>query len=387
MWGFAQGVKSGVYITKKLMSALNLKDYQAVGFAGCWMEESHCDPSAYNKAEKNGTFKGSSANGQGYGAGLAQWSNGWKKTIQQKFNRYTPIESWTMDQQLDIVIKLCTNSYINLLRNCTNAMDSTDIVLRGYENGSGGTGTKLRSKESMKAYTWCKKSYIADSGYQNFADGYIGALTARSSWSKKILREMGNYSAADLVNLGNISGSADIDFSSGGGGVGGKPLTQADIQKMIEQYKNAYPVHSEYTTYSGSGGNLFESASNNAFSTATLASDAENKSRAAYFMDSKNKQHTRIYSTNDSTIVLDELKLPLDYMDDNYANKDITQEDVKKWKQQQDEQTEEAKKNAEKDASTGNSDTKQQNSSTGSNTQSANSSTGSNTQQTKTQST
>ena len=71
MWGFAQGVKSGVYITKKLMSALNLKDYQAVGFAGCWMEESHCDPSAYNKAEKNGTFKGSSANGQGYGAGLA----------------------------------------------------------------------------------------------------------------------------------------------------------------------------------------------------------------------------------------------------------------------------------------------------------------------------
>ena len=166
--------------------------------------------------------------------------------------------------------------------------EATDIVLRGYENGSGGTSTKLRSKESMKAYTWCKKSYIADSGYQNFADGYIGALTARSSWSKKILREMGNYSAADLVNLGNISGSADIDFSSGGGG-GGKPLTQADIQKMIEQYKNAYPVHSEYTTYSGSGGNLFESASNNAFSTATLASDAENKSRAAYFMDSKNK--------------------------------------------------------------------------------------------------
>ena len=345
MWGFTQGVKSGVYITKKLMAALNLKDYQAVGFAGCWMEESHCDPSAYNKAEKNGTFKGSSANGAGYGAGLAQWSNGWKRTIQQKFNRYTPIETWSLDQQLEIVIKLCTNTYINLLRNCSNATDSTDIVLRGYENGSGGTSTKLRSKESMKAYTWCKRSYIADSGYQTFSDGYIGALTARASWSKKILREMGNYSAADLVNLGNINGSANIDFLSTGSG--GTPLTQADIQKMIEQYNNAYPVHSEYETYTGSGGNIFESAGNNAFSTAILADDVENKSKAGLFMDSKNTQHTRIYSTNDSTIVLDELKLPLDYLYDNFANKNITQEDVKKWQKQQEEQKEEAKKKQE----------------------------------------
>jgi len=45
------------------------------------MAESRCDPKAYNKAEKSGRFKGSSANGGGYGAGLAQWSNTWKQSI------------------------------------------------------------------------------------------------------------------------------------------------------------------------------------------------------------------------------------------------------------------------------------------------------------------
>ena len=375
MAGYAQGVKNGVYITKKLMSALNLKDYQAVGFPGCWMCESTCDPASYNKAEKNGSFKGSSANGSGYGAGLAQWSNGWKNTIQKHFNRYTPIETWSMDQQLEIVIKLCTQTYLNMLRNCSNAAESTDIVLRGYENGSGGTSTKLRSKESMKAYTWCKKSYIPDSGYQTFSDGYVGALTSRTAWSRKILQALGNYSAADLANIGSITGSGDYSFSDGGGG-GGAPPTPAEIQKMIEQYKNQYPVHSEYETYTGSGGNIFSNAGTNAFSTAVLAQDKDSKSKS--YFSSKNKEHTRIYSTNDSTIILDELKLPLD-TDESWANKGITEEDVKKWEKEQEKQREEAKKKQEEEKKKAEEEAKkQQNSSTNSSTN-TNSSTGKNT--------
>ena len=69
--GDLAGVTRGVYIAKTLMQQMGLKDFQAAGFPGCFMAESRCNPAAYNKAEKSGQFKGSSANGSGYGAGLA----------------------------------------------------------------------------------------------------------------------------------------------------------------------------------------------------------------------------------------------------------------------------------------------------------------------------
>ena len=178
---------NGVYITKKIMDTWHLKDFQAAGFAGCFMEESGCDPGAYNAAEKSGRFKGSSANGSGYGAGLAQWSNAWKRQIQKQFHNSRPIENWSLDQQIAIVTQGCSESFINLLRKTTSVGQSTDIVLRGYENGSAGKGTKLRSQQSMKAYTWCKTSYMADGSSRSFKVGFIGALTCSTSWANAVL--------------------------------------------------------------------------------------------------------------------------------------------------------------------------------------------------------
>lgn len=302
MISYAQGVKNGVYITNKIMKAFGLKDYQAVGFAGCWMSESCCNPGAYNKKERNGTFKGSTANGAGYGAGLAQWSNSWKTSIQKQFNRYTPIETWTMDQQIEIVIQGCKPAFINMLRNAKSAAQSTDIILRGYENGSGGKSTQMRSQESMKSYTWCKTSYIADIGKQTFPDGYIGALTARTAWSNKILKSMGSVSLSDLASLGGMS------FDDG---------TSSNVINNSQE-TTAYPVHNEYTTINGSGGNIFSNAGDNAYTSAALTNSSIN---------SKQTEHTRIYSTNDSCIVLDELSLPFDVsINDTYANKNVTKE-------------------------------------------------------------
>lgn len=297
-------VLNGVYIVKKLMSDLGLTDYQAAGFAGCFMAESGCNPGSYNKAEKSGTFSGSSANGSGYGAGLAQWSNSWKTSIQKQFNRYTPIESWTLNQQIEIVTKGCASSFIAMIKRCSSVSQSTDIVLRGYENGSAGKGTTLRSTTSMKGYTWCKRSYIADVGYQTFSDGYIGALTARTAWANKILKAMGSTNLADLSGLGDIAGSVDYGL---GGVTGGT--------------SNSYPVHSEYTTFTGAGGNIYENAGTNAFTQASF-SDAK-------IDQNNNTQHTRIYSTNDACIVLDELAIPYDE-DVTYANKGVTTKDVEK---------------------------------------------------------
>ena len=315
MSSYAQGVRNGVYITRRIMQAWGLKDYQAVGFAGCWMCESCCNPGAYNKAEKNGSFKGSSANGAGYGAGLAQWSNAWKKQIQKQFNRYTPIETWTMYQQIDIVLKGCAPSFINMLKCASSASQSTDIILRGYENGSCGKSTQMRSQSSMKAYTWCKTSYVPDIGNKTFPDGYIGALTARTAWSNKILRAMGSTSQADLAGLGGMS------FYDG--------LSSGDPNMSINAGQtNAYPIHDEYVTYNGTGGNIFSNSGDNAFAQASFVN--------ASIGNSKQTEHTRIYSTNDSCIVLDELTLPLDSsIYDSYANKGITEDDVKKREDEQ----------------------------------------------------
>ena len=370
-----QNWKNGVYIVTRLMAALNLKDFQAAGFGGCFMAESGCDPGAYNKAEKSGTFKGSTANGGGYGAGLAQWSLGWKAKIQKQFNRFTPIETWTMDQQLEIVTKGCVSGFLNLLRGTSSAAQATDIVLRGYENGSGGMGTTLRSKESMKSYTWCKKSWIADTGYQTFPDGYIGALASRTSFANKILKMMGSLSASDLAEIGNIAGGGgNYDFGGAGGAGGGVSLDPATIQKLIEQFRNQYPVHSEYETYSGPGGNIFSNANNNAFALAALKDEKSSiNSDTGKTKDGK-QTRTRIYSTNDSTIILDELKIPTDVSTVNtWANKYVTKKDVDAWEEQQKKQKEEVKKKQEeekkkkeeeaKNSSTGNSSTG--NSSTG----------------------
>lgn len=306
---------NGVYITKKIMDTWHLKDFQAAGFAGCFMEESGCDPGAYNAAEKSGRFKGSSANGSGYGAGLAQWSNAWKRQIQRQFHNFRPIENWSLDQQIAIVTQGCSESFINLLRKTTSVGQSTDIVLRGYENGSAGKGTKLRSQQSMKAYTWCKTSYMADGSRRTFKDGYIGALTCRTSWANAVLSKMGSVNLADLSGLGTeVSGGLDSGgFGDGGAGMGNS---------------NAYPVHDEYQTFTGQGGNIFENSKDNAFQMASATSKQTMFSSKDKFASS----HTRIYSTNDSCIVLDELKIPYNSNepDIEYANQGITKEDVAK---------------------------------------------------------
>lgn len=200
----AGGKKRGCYILKKLCEAWNCQPQNAVGACGCFYCESTCDPAAYNKAEKAGKFKGSAANGAGYGAGIAQWSLSWKASIQKMFGNYSPIESWSLDQQIQIVLKTCKPNFVNKLKQCSNARDSTDIWLRGYENGGGGSGG-LCSVKFIDKYTWC--------------NGYYGAMQHRVTAANEILKAyMGGEVGADILgSVSNFSGSTD-DYGGGGGG-------------------------------------------------------------------------------------------------------------------------------------------------------------------------
>lgn len=145
---------------------------QACGFVGCWGAESMCNPHAYNKAEKAGTFKGSSANGKGYGAGLAQWSHGWKESLQKLMGRFDPIENWDLHTQLEACWRDLQNGnksrFLPVLKGCGDVVSAVDAVLRGYENGGNGT---LASQAQIDRYTWC--------------GGYAGAMKTRVGFGKK----------------------------------------------------------------------------------------------------------------------------------------------------------------------------------------------------------
>ena len=307
-------IQRGVYTTQKLMQALGLKAVQAVGLVGCFIGESGCSPSAVNGKEKAGMFKGSSANGAGYGAGIAQWSNNWKTVIQKQFNCYKPIETWTLDQQIAVVIKHCNSTHkrlCNALRSATSVAQATDYALRGYENSGSDQGF-MRTKQSMKAYTWAKTVWIPNIGTKTFSDGYIGLLTNRTANANIILQAMGSTDISDLSNLGSIGGydMSIMGDSMEGAGAG---ISMGSV--------NQYPVHPEYETFNGIGGNVFEIVNKNAISQAAFT-DASTANTTINFINDK-EIHVRIYSTNDSKIVLDELSLPVYHNDDNYANKDI----------------------------------------------------------------
>lgn len=170
----AEMERNGLVCLKHLISNLHLTPEQAAGIVGCWMAESRCDPHAFNKQEKAGTFKGSSANGGGYGAGLAQWSHGRKQDLQKLIGRKDPIESWDLNTQLAAacleMTKGCKSKFPDTLRQARDVLTATDLALRGYENGGNGS---LASIAAINKYTWC--------------GGHSGALTTRHAFAKRVL--------------------------------------------------------------------------------------------------------------------------------------------------------------------------------------------------------
>ena len=311
-------IQRGTYTAKKLMNALGLKDFQACGLVGCFLGESHCNPAEINKSEKAGTFKGSAANGAGYGAGIAQWSNTWKSLIQKQFNRYSPIETWSLDQQIEVVIYHLKNTHKKLyaaLQTASSVAQATDYALRGYENSGKDQGF-MRSKTSMSAYTWAKNIDIPNLGRKHFSDGYTGLITNRTAYANIIVEALGGTNIADLSALGSMIG-ADM---GGGIGIDTEALKAAawlggylsGMQSM------AYPVHSDYITFNETYSDLF-SQTNSTYNTLQISQFSKEANK-----NIEMKIHEgRIYSVNDATIVLDELSLPTDYKNDEYISKDV----------------------------------------------------------------
>lgn len=137
-----------------------------------------------------------------------------------------------------------------------------------------------------------------------------------------------NYSIIiRLDGLSNVDFSKldNIDTPIGGGG-----FTQDDYNQAM-QYLNQgltifgkkYYVNENYETWKDQYPNLF-SDSNPNINNLTIASNVDNQliGNASTYYNEK-KVSGRIYSTNDTKIILDELSLPITYKDDVYVSSDI----------------------------------------------------------------
>ena len=200
-------------------------------------------------------------------------------------------------------------------------------------------------------------------GWGNVHDGQNGHAGMPCKYNKMRYRLIFRYDgvARDLpagFDPGNgLGAGADGTYSGGGGGGGGTFVINLD------DYQEPYPVHSEYETYTGTAKkNLFgdSKSEKNAFNMAVVSNKVE-QAHIAGFLSSDHRyetgqiltdastkeqykeqlEKTRIYSTNDSKIVLDQLVIKPDGLtkedrerpeDEEFANKGISDKDVEEWK-------------------------------------------------------
>ena len=141
----------------------------------------------------------------------------------------------------------------------------------------------------------------------------------------------GDFNVPPDSNNSSPSGAQNADGTTENSG-GNMGVSQVLI------VENQYPTHEDFVTYFGTGGNIFE---NNKDNKITFTQATMNQKMAEDQLEGR----TRIYSTNDNCIVLDELKIPLDVSSYAvYANQGITDADVSKRKEQLQQQEEQAQK-------------------------------------------
>lgn len=125
---------------------------QASGFVGNFLSESELNTSAVNQDERKKGYKG-------YGRGIAQWSN---ERVQQ-FKDYTGknVEDASLNEQLDFVwYELQSRpELMKQLQLASTSDEATDLVYRGYENGSSaGLATPEQLTQSY-GKAWRKLGY------------------------------------------------------------------------------------------------------------------------------------------------------------------------------------------------------------------------------------
>ena len=115
----------------------------------------------------------------------------------------------------------------------------------------------------------------------------------------------------------SIQEQMNAGYGTSGNGFAGGQSYQTPNNLQFGYTANNYPVHSEYDTFTGSGGKtVFELVDDNTLKIGSLDFSRRDVDSSTVV------NHTRIFSTNDASIVLDELSLPMDVNTyDNWVGK------------------------------------------------------------------
>lgn len=158
-------------------------------------------------------------------------------------------------------------------------------------------------------------------GWGNIHDGingHVGMPCWFSKQSYSIVWRNSGVSIDTPLDFSSVSSGSMQQQMNSGYGSGG---LSGNIGSQFNYTSNTYPVHDEYETISSGNGSksVFEIVGEN-----TLRMAYTNSSYIQQLNDSSTYQlkNTRIYSTNDASIILDELSLPLDPFDTSVNNND-----------------------------------------------------------------
>lgn len=137
-------LENGKRVISALMSRLNLSKEQAAGIAGVMMSESGINPASYNKAEKSGKLKGSSANGAGYGAGMLQWSNSRKRAALRLIGKEgSNIEDLSLEDQIEMLARELEGPYKSTLAGIRSSRNASEAAATMYCHNVGGFSSSI----------------------------------------------------------------------------------------------------------------------------------------------------------------------------------------------------------------------------------------------------
>lgn len=137
-------LENGKRVISTLMSRLNLSKEQAAGIAGVMMSESGINPASYNKAERSGKLKGSSANGAGYGAGMLQWSNNRKRAALRLIGKEgSNIEDLSLEDQIEMLARELEGPYKSTLAGIRSSRNASEAAATMYCHNVGGFSSSI----------------------------------------------------------------------------------------------------------------------------------------------------------------------------------------------------------------------------------------------------
>lgn len=181
-----QQLSNGKKVISLLTKRLNLTQQQAAGIAGVIMSESGLNPGNFNREEKAGRLTTSKANGAGYGAGMLQWSMGRKANALQLLGKNSPIESLSLEDQVEIIARELEGPYKEALQGIRSSKTASQAAATMYCHNAAASSrspypaTQVEIDTINKRYSKFGNPHLVNDG-MNYAEQLLEYVTKQNN--------------------------------------------------------------------------------------------------------------------------------------------------------------------------------------------------------------